>query len=193
MTNLKSIVVFDCETKTPIIRGAGFGNLEVSVAVAYRYDRQDFLVFLEDEVGKLCDLVSQADLVVGFNQLGFDLPLLRNYKRDLPIDPNKNFDILREFEKAEGFRIKLDHLLGQTLGTQKAAHGLQAVEWYKQGEIQKIVDYCREDVRQTRMLFDYVLEHQSVAYLDRQGKKKWVKIQPPEIRRIKKGENLNLF
>jgi len=192
-SEIKNIVVFDCETKTPIMRGEGFKALEVSVAVAYSYQTQEYTVFLEDQMLPLCKLVQDAELVVGFNHVGFDLPLLRNYDPTLSVEMARNYDILKEFEKVQGHRIKLDHLLEHTLGTKKSAHGLQAVEWYKQGEIQKIVDYCKEDVRQTRMLFDYIIEHKSVAFQDRDGKKKWVTLEGPDIYKSSKGENLTFF
>jgi DEAD/DEAH box helicase domain-containing protein len=192
-SQLKNIIVFDCETKTTIMRGDGFKNLEISVSVAYHYESRQFQVFLEHEQAALCKLVREADLVVGFNQLGFDMPLLRNYDPEIPIDVSKHYDILREFEKVAGHRIKLDHVLNQTLGTKKTSDGLQAVEWYKRGEIQKIAEYCKEDVRQTRNLFDYIVQHKSVAFQDKSGKKKWVPVTPPEIFKVARGENLRLF
>ena len=32
---------------------------------------------------------------------------------------------------------------------------MQALEWWKLGEIDKIIEYCREDVRVTRNLYDF--------------------------------------
>jgi DEAD/DEAH box helicase domain-containing protein len=32
---------------------------------------------------------------------------------------------------------------------------MQALEWWRQGEIDKIVEYCREDVRVTRDLYNF--------------------------------------
>ncbi len=189
----KHMVVFDCETTTPIMRGEGFSNLRVSIAVAYDYSDKTYHVYREEDIPKLCQLIRQAELVVGFNHVGFDLPLLRNYDASLHVESARNFDIMKAFEKSQGFRIKLDHLLNNTLGTKKSAHGLQAVEWYKQGEIDKIIEYCKEDVRQTRMLFDYILEHKSAAYTNRDGERVWAPIEPPDVEVSPKGENLNLF
>ena len=42
-----------------------------------------------------------------------------------------------------------------TLGTGKSADGLQAVEWWKSGQVQKIIDYCIQDVKVTRDIFQF--------------------------------------
>lgn len=188
----KNIVVFDCETKTPIMRGAGFSALEVSVAVSYAYETKTYSVFMENDIAKLIEQLKSAELVVGFNHIGFDVPLLRNYDPSLTLEASRTYDILKHIEKTVGFRVKLDTVLNQTLGTKKSAHGLQAVEWYKQGEIQKVIDYCKEDVRQTKMLFDYIVENGTVAY-ESSGKKKWATLKAPEVYKSTEGTNLSLF
>jgi DEAD/DEAH box helicase domain-containing protein len=187
----KNVIVFDCETKTAISRGAGFKALEVSVAVSYSYQKDEYIVYLENEIPTLIEILKPAELVVGFNHIGFDVPLLKNYDPDFSLNTAQVYDIMKEFEKGAGHRIKLDTLLTQTLGTQKSAHGLQAVEWYKEGEIQKIIDYCKEDVKQTKMLFDYILLNGNVAYENR-GKKTWMDLSVPHVYESA-GSNLSLF
>ena len=49
-------------------------------------------------------------------------------------------------------QLGIDHLaavMGGSFG------GMQALEWWRTGEIDKIIEYCREDVRVTRDLFDF--------------------------------------
>jgi len=36
---------------------------------------------------------------------------------------------------------------------------LQSLEWWRNGEIEKVAEYCRQDVEVTRDLFYYILEH----------------------------------
>lgn len=187
----KNIVVFDCETKTAVLK-TGFNSMEMSIGVAYSYPQDSYTVYLENEIPQLIQNLRRAELIVGFNQVHFDLPLLKNYDPHFTWEAPQTFDILKEFERVAGHRIKLDTLLSQTLGTQKSGHGLQAVEWYKQGEIQRIIDYCKEDVRQTKMLFDYIVKNGTVAY-ESHGQKKWVKISPPNIYKTVDGMNLSLF
>ena len=151
------VVVFDLETQRSFAEVGGrsqFHRLGVSVGVAYRYDRDEFLVFREDEVGDLITLLQAAELVVGFNIRGFDYEVLRAYtEEDLQQLPT--FDIMYDLEERLGFRPKLDSVASATLGAGKSADGLQALEWWRSGEIDKIIDYCREDVRVTRDLYDF--------------------------------------
>ena len=51
--------------------------------------------------------------------------------------------------------LKLDAIAQATLGAGKSADGLMAVEWWKKGEIQKIIDYCIQDVKVTRDVFQF--------------------------------------
>ena len=151
------VVVFDLETQRSFAEVGGrtqLHRLGVSIGVAYRYDRDEFLTYDEDSVSDLVDLLCEADLVVGYNIKGFDYEVLRGYTdRDLQKLPS--FDIMFDLERRLGFRPKLDSVSQATLGGGKSADGLQALEWWKSGEIEKIAEYCREDVRVTRDLYDF--------------------------------------
>ena len=151
------VVVFDLETQRSFDDVGGrhqMHRLGVSVGVAYRYDTDEFLTFTEENIGELIDLLASADLVVGYNIKGFDYEVLRGYTQsDLQALPT--FDIMYDLESRLGFRPKLDSVASATLGAGKTADGLQALEWWRLGEIEKIADYCREDVRVTRDLYDF--------------------------------------
>jgi DEAD/DEAH box helicase domain-containing protein len=153
----RRVVVFDLETQRSFDEVGGrtqFHKLGVSAAVAYRYDLDQFLEFTEETVGGLVELLLEADLVVGYNILGFDYEVLRGYtERDLRQLPT--VDLMRDLEARLGFRPKLDSVVQPTLGVGKSASGLQALEWWRSGEVDKIMAYCRDDVRVTRDLYDY--------------------------------------
>ena len=153
----KKVVVFDLETQRSFAEVGGrsqFHRLGVSVGVAYRYDRDEFLVVKEDEIGELITLLTEAELVVGYNIRGFDYEVLRAYT-DEDLQQLPTFDIMYDLEERLGFRPKLDSVASATLGTGKSADGLQALEWWRLGEVDKIIEYCREDVRVTRDLYDF--------------------------------------
>ncbi len=153
----KKVVVFDLETQRSFAEVGGrsqFHRLGVSVGVAYRYDLDEFLVVKEDEIGELITLLTEAELVVGYNIRGFDYEVLRAYT-DEDLQRLPTFDIMYDLEERLGFRPKLDSVASATLGTGKSADGLQALEWWRLGEVDKIIDYCREDVRVTRDLYDF--------------------------------------
>ena len=153
----RKVVVFDVETQRSFDEVGGrtqFHKLGVSAAVAYRYDLDQFLEFTEENVAELVNLLVEADLVVGYNIVGFDYEVLRGYTdRDLRHLPT--VDLMRDLEARLGFRPKLDSVVQPTLGVGKTADGLQALEWWRRGELDKIMAYCRDDVRVTRDLYDY--------------------------------------
>jgi DEAD/DEAH box helicase domain-containing protein len=153
----EKVVVFDLETQRSFAEVGGrsqFHRLGVSVGVAYRYDRDEFLVVTEENIGELITLVGDADLVVGYNIRGFDYEVLRAYTED-DLQKLPTLDLMFDLEERLGFRPKLDSVVSATLGEGKTADGMQALEWWRQGEIGKIEEYCREDVRVTRDLYNF--------------------------------------
>jgi DEAD/DEAH box helicase domain-containing protein len=94
-----------------------------------------------------------------------------------------SLDLLAEIEKRLGFRIKLDDVAQATLGVGKSGHGLMAVEYWRKGELDKLRDYCLQDVRVTRDVYEYALEHGQVSFLDRMGQKQAcpLPIEPPQV------------
>ena len=128
-----------------------------------RYSKDRFLSFGEDDIDDLLSHLEKADLVVGFNVKKFDYSVLSAYtNKDL-----KNlttFDILEDVHRRLGFRLGLGHLATETLNQGKSADGLQALEWFKQGEMEKLTDYCRQDVAVTRDLFLYGLDNGHLIY-----------------------------
>jgi len=51
----------------------------------------------------------------------------------------------------------------------KTSDGLQALKWYKQGNIKKIVEYCKKDVELTKNLFLHALEHGHLLFKNKAG------------------------
>ena len=153
----EKVVVFDLETQRSFAEVGGrsqFHKLGVSIGVAYRYDRDEFLVVNEEQIGELIDLLREATLVVGYNIRGFDYEVLRAYT-DQDLQALPSLDLMFDLEQRLGFRPKLDSVVSATLGEGKIADGMQALEWWRLGEIDKIIEYCREDVRVTRDLYDF--------------------------------------
>jgi DEAD/DEAH box helicase domain-containing protein len=160
----EKVVVFDLETQRSFAEVGGrsqFHRLGVSVGVAYRYDLDEFLVVNEDRINELIDLLLGATLVVGYNIKGFDYEVLRAYT-DEDLQKLPTLDLMFDLEERLGFRPKLDSVVSATLGEGKVADGIQALEWWRLGEVDKIIDYCREDVRVTRDLYNFGIRHRWV-------------------------------
>jgi DEAD/DEAH box helicase domain-containing protein len=160
------ILFFDLETQKTAQDVGGWQNahlMQVSVAVVFDTGKNDFRVYEEDQVDALLEDLGKADLIVGFNIKRFDYRVLRAYTskvlKNLP-----TFDILQDVYRRLGFRLSLDHLASETLHHSKTADGLQAVEWFRQGDMEKLTEYCRNDVAITRDLFYHGLEKQHLVY-----------------------------
>ena len=67
-------------------------------------------------------------------------------------------DLLEAVHNYLGYRLSLNRLAEQTLGTRKTADGLQALAWYKEGRIDLIQHYCKKDVEITRDILYHALE-----------------------------------
>jgi len=142
--------------------------MRVSVAVLFDSLEDRFMVYEEDEIDDLMKYLDKADLIIGFNIKKFDYSVLGAYtNRDLAKLPT--FDILEDIFKRLGFRLGLDHLAKETLGRGKTAHGLQAVEWFRNGEMKKLTEYCRQDVAVTRDLFQYGLKNGHLIYKEKRS------------------------
>lgn len=170
-------VVFDIETQNTFEEVGGYdtSKLKISVIGCYFYETDTYESFEEHDLPKLWPRLEQADRLIGYNSDGFDLPVMNNYYGGNFLSFPR-LDLLVEIHKALGFRLKLDDVAAATVGTRKSGHGLQAVEWWKQGEIQKIKDYCLQDVKVTKDVYEYGLKYGALAYEDRLGGRKAIPV-----------------
>jgi DEAD/DEAH box helicase domain-containing protein len=152
--------VFDLETIRSAEEVGGWKNahqMGMSVAVVYDSELDDFVSYLEHETDKLVDHLASFELIVGFNNKRFDNRVLSAYTgRNLALLPT--LDLLEEIHNYLGYRLSLNRLAEQTLGTSKSANGLQALAWYKEGRIDLIQHYCKKDVKITRDILFHGLE-----------------------------------
>ncbi len=160
-------IVFDIETRN-IFQDVGSNDpkdLDISVVCLYDYETDQYMSFLQEDFGKLWPILENADMLITFNGDHFDIPLLdKYYPGDLT--KIKSLDILKEVKKSLGFRLKLDSIAMATLGTGKSGHGLEAVTWWKNGEIEKLIKYCIDDVKVTKDVYDYALKNGILKYKD---------------------------
>ena len=165
-TGIHRTVFFDLETQKLAQDVGGWANthlMRVSVAVLFDTTENRFFTFYEDGIDNLINHLEKADLVVGFNVNRFDYNVLSAYTRkDLLKLPT--FDILQDIHERLGFRVGLDHLAKETLNMNKSADGLKAVEWFREGQMKKLEQYCSKDVAITRDLFDYGMKNGHLIY-----------------------------
>lgn len=174
---MKGEVVLDIETKNTFQDVGGFftDKLEVSVVVAYYYDTDTYESYLEEDIPDLCRKLEHASRIIGYNSKGFDIPILNNYyPGDLLNVPQ--LDMLEKIHASLGFRLKLDSVAAATIGASKSAHGLLAVQWWKEGKVQEIIDYCKVDVEVTKKVYEFGLENGYLLFDDRSGERQQVEI-----------------
>lgn len=161
------VITFDIETTfSSSLRGRLDSNsMELTVVGVHDSETGEFTSYLKEELGQLWPILERADALVGYNSDAFDIPILnRYYPGDLA--RIRSIDLMVEVQKVLGRRLRLQSLAEATLGRGKSGDGLKAVDWWSQGLYDKVREYCIEDVRLTRELFDHALKHGSVKYKD---------------------------
>lgn len=175
----RNIVYFDLETQRSFGDVGGFSNkgkMGISIAVTYSTARGTYEIYQESELDKLGEELCRADLVVGWNHLQFDYPVLQPYIFPTLADQTLNLDMMLDLEERLGFRLKLDSAASASLGVGKTADGLDALKWWQEYKrtkdfavLRKIAEYCAYDVKVTKCVHEYALEHGHLKYEDRSG------------------------
>ncbi len=153
-------LVFDIETKNSFDDVGGRENLkdlDVSVVAVYSYDEDKYFCFDEHELPALGEMLRRAKLIVGFASKRFDIPVLGKYF-SFNVASIPHYDILEEVEEKLGRRIGLGILAEANIGAGKTGHGMEAIELYRRGEIEKLKEYCVNDVKITKEIFDLIRE-----------------------------------
>lgn len=160
------VITFDIETKGAFTRGMP-DTSELSITVVGVHDSfsNSYTAYTVEELPLLWPVLEQADLLVGYNSNTFDIPILNKYyPSDLTVIPS--LDLLAEIYLALGRRLRLDSVAQATLKRGKSGEGKLAGEWWDQGEYEKVKQYCLDDVRLTRELFDFALKEGKLRYKD---------------------------
>lgn len=158
-------IVFDIETRNS---PTDFGKwdatlLDIAIVAIHDSETDSYSSYLVEDLPKLWPILEKADMLIGFNSDHFDIPLLNKYYAG-DLTKIKSLDILKEIRLAYGRRMKLDQLAEGSLGKKKSGHGLDAIQWWKQGLIEKIRDYCIDDVRITKEIYEYARTNNKLIF-----------------------------
>ncbi len=139
-------------------------NLGISVIGTYDYQTRKYHAYLEDEFGAFETLAAKRK-VVSFNGILFDDLVCRAEALEI----RTWYDILRETYRAIGLDPFPSHFTkaysgygldaicqANKLGG-KTGHGAYAPVLWQQGKRQEVIDYCLNDVKLTKELFDMIL------------------------------------
>jgi DEAD/DEAH box helicase domain-containing protein len=172
-------VFFDVETKKLFseITTRDPGDLGVSVVSVYRRELDhsqgeihgEMRSFWEHEFADMWKIFKEADRIIGFNSLKFDVPALQPYAF-FSLAKLSHFDIMEKIYQALGRRISLDNFARNTLGETKIDTGINAVRYWKSGDqenLKKLRTYCEMDVRITRKLYDFGMKNGYLKFTDK--------------------------
>ncbi len=167
------VIVFDLETKQTFddVGGRNYGDLGISVLGYYSYKYDEYACLLEPELSEFENILIDASLIVGYNINKFDLPVLQPYL-SLNIASVPTLDLLEDINNKLGFRVGLDSVAQATLGVGKTGHGLDAIEYFKRKQWDKLKSYCLNDVKITRMVYDHGVNNGEIFFMSRDGMNK---------------------
>ena len=168
-----NIVYFDVESQKLFqdVGGRDASRLLLACGVTWSTARNDFAVYWEKDAPALIAELKSADRVVGFNIIGFDYEVLKPYARNENFRAFRTTDMLQDIYRTLNFRLSLDSIARATLGATKTADGLQSVEWFRNGELEKVAEYCKSDVDITRRVYEFGRENGFVHYYSKLGSK----------------------
>jgi DEAD/DEAH box helicase domain-containing protein len=172
-------VFFDLETKKLFYEIDSKDPAELGVSVVSVYQREidkngqertgTMKSFWEKDFASMWKLFQDADRIIGFNTLKFDVLALQSYT---PIVLSKlpHFDIMDEVKKILGHRLSLNALAQACLQCKKTDVGTNAVVYWNRGDeesLKKLQKYCESDVLLTRDLYDFALREKVLKYTDK--------------------------
>lgn len=174
------ILTFDIETTNTFdeVGSPNAADLDLAVVCVHDSETDEMTSYFKEDLGKLWPLMEQADMLVTFNGDHFDIPLLNKYYAG-DLTQIKSLDLLVEIRKSLGRRIKLDDIASATLGESKSADGLQSIVWWRQGKIDDVVNYCKQDVKVTKNVYDFAMQNGHLLYV-KDGKKEQIVLNTSE-------------
>lgn len=180
-------------------------QLGVAVACVWQYSDRRMRVYGPDDVPELRKRLLRADRISGYNILNFDFPVIWGVPKnkwqhkaglnteeavawEMLHSPYKTDDMLRRIWWALGVdpdnyqtkthgTCKLDDIAAATLGVRKIGNGADVPKWFQQGLVQRVVNYCSDDVAIERDLTDFVDRY---GYVVHGGKKLLIPPWSPE-------------
>jgi DEAD/DEAH box helicase domain-containing protein len=160
-------ITLDIETKNMFSDVGSNDPTALDISVVCIHDSKDdsYKSFLESQLKDLWPILEQSDLIITWNGEHFDIPLLNKYYPG-DLSKIKSLDLMKEVVNVLGRRLKLDTVAQATLGRPKSGNGLDAIQWWLDGEIDKIIKYCIEDVKITKEIYEYAMSHSLLKYKD---------------------------
>ena len=149
-------IVLDLETKNTFF-DVGRDNtdaLDISLIGVYSYNKDEYIAYEEHEIESFIESLKDVGLIIGFSINRFDIPVLKKHSKEINLFSIPRLDLLDEIEIKTGKRVSLNHLAKINLGIEKTHHGLEAPNLYRDGNIEELKNYCLNDVKITKELYE---------------------------------------
>lgn len=171
----RKIYVFDIETIGNIRSTNLVESMEITVVGLFSFKDGAYHAYFRDELSTLADELKDAEMLVGYNNDHFDTPILNKY---MPFDLTSiaSLDIMKELQQEIGHRVGLNSVAGATLGDYKSASGKEAMVMWEEGRLDELKQYCLDDVKLTKEVFDFAFTKKKLNYTSKDG---WLRIQVP--------------
>jgi DEAD/DEAH box helicase domain-containing protein len=171
-------------------------KLGVAVACVWEYRTARMRVYGSEDVDALRKRLLEADRISGFNIFNFDFPVIWECDKQRWLEAfsgtafsksitdlkhtlrSRTDDMLRRiwqakgldpdrFDKATHDGVSLNTVVSATLNSSKIGFGGDAPKWYQAGQVQRVANYCADDVAIERDLTDFVDRYGYVLLSDR--------------------------
>lgn len=184
---MRNIVYFDLETRFSAAQVGGWhetAKMGMSVGVTFSTKDNAYHIYTQDQVEELIRELREADLVVGYNHIGFDYGVLQAFSLWDIASSTVNLDICTDLTQKLGHRLKLDSVAKVTLaGNSKTAEGTDALKWWAEYEqshdpekMLLIARYCCFDVKVTMEVYKFGAENGYVLYENKQGETEKIEV-----------------
>lgn len=171
-------VVFDVETKKFFNDTGTNDPADLGVSIVSLYTREldenfeeiggKMLSFWEEDFGEMWKIFLNADRIIGFNSIRFDVPALKPYAPSqfakLP-----HFDILKILKETSGRSASLNAIAKDTLGIAKIDSGANAIKYWEKHDKKSLAwlrKYCEADVAITRDIYDFARKNKFLKFTD---------------------------
>ncbi len=165
-------IVFDIETQLSADEVGGWKHadkMRIAICVVFDIAINRYEYYLEKDAHRLLERLSNASKVVGYNSEHFDFKVLRGYTSTNTIDRIRSLDLIKDITNGLGFRTGLDAVAAATVGAGKSANGLQSLQWWREGLLDRIADYCRQDVELTNKIYQFGKKNSYILHSHRSG------------------------
>lgn len=140
-------------------------GMGIAVLGVFDYVRDCYRIFCQDNLSDFTELVDRHDLVIGFNNLRFDNPILA--AQGISLSSVTSYDLYVEIQRGLGldFNDPGQRRAGYTLQAiayanfrlSKSGDGENAPILWQRGNIGRVIDYCLYDIYLTKRLIDRVI------------------------------------